>query len=175
MLRASSGWAFEPARENRRSLMRRWLIVCVSLLVCAVPAALWAGPPPKSASYVDPDAPCFRWPAVDYDGDGVFDRIDHCPDTPPGCTVDKWGCETDADRDGVCDGRDQCPDTPAGMKVDKDGCDANQRAAMQRPRDMPKEVTPTSPPPPPPPVSEGERKLASGRIRLENVYFERGS
>ena len=70
------------------------------VLACSATAA-WSAPPPKNASYVDPDAPCFRWPAVDYDADGVFDRIDRCTNTPAGCTVDKWGCESDADGDGV--------------------------------------------------------------------------
>ena len=160
--------------------MRRHLVALSSLLACLAAAAAWATPPPKAASYVDPDAPCFRWPAVDYDADGVFDRIDHCPDTPNGCTVDRWGCESDHDGDGVCDGRDQCPDTPTGMKVDKDGCHAGAHA-MRDTRgqaDMPKEVTKPVPPPPAPtgPASEAERQLVErGRIRLENVYFETGS
>ena len=160
--------------------MRRYLVLLLLLLACLVPAAVWAVPPPKAASYVDPAAPCFRWPAVDYDADGVFDRIDHCPDTPAGCTVDKWGCQSDGDGDGVCDGRDQCPDTPQGMKVDKNGCHAGAHAMKdtQGQAEMPKEVTRPTPPPPPPsaPMSESERQLVErGRIRLENVYFETGS
>ena len=141
-------------------------------------ASAWAQPP-STAHYVDRAAPCFRWPAVDMDGDGVFDRVDRCDNTQPGCTVDRWGCPSDSDGDGVCDGRDQCPDTPKGMKVDKDGCGPGQRnresGAMP---ESPKEVTP--PPPAPPaaskPVSESERQLLErGRIRLENVYFETAS
>src|SRR5262249_47183461 len=95
-------------------------------------------------AHVDAKAPCFRWPAVDMDGDGVFDRIDHCPNTPKGCVVDRYGCDTDADGDGVCDGLDQCPDTPHGTKVDEHGCPGATAA-----------VTPPPPPPPPaPPMSE---------------------
>src|SRR5262245_66443656 len=77
----------------------------------------------------DPKAPCFRWPAVDMDGDGVFDRVDNCVNTPKGCTVDQWGCETDSDGDGVWDGLDQCPTTQAGVKVAKlNGLDADAGA-----------------------------------------------
>ena len=47
--------------------------------------------------YVDPKAPCFRWPATDMDGDGVFDRLDRCVSTPKGCVVDAHGCSTDQD------------------------------------------------------------------------------
>src|SRR5258708_697840 len=96
-------------------------------LLCAAPAF---ATPPQSAAHVDPKAPCFRWPAVDMDGDGVFDRVDHCIDTPPGGPVDEWGCQHDADGDGVCDGVDQCPDTPQGVKVDKKGCPVGMPEAM---------------------------------------------
>jgi OOP family OmpA-OmpF porin len=158
--------------------MRRLSLAFV--LILAFTGLASAAPPPRTAAYVDPQAPCFRWPAVDYDADGVFDRVDHCPNTPPGCTVDRWGCSIDSDGDGVCDGRDQCPDTPKGMEVDENGCSKSQLAAMayKAPANAPKEVTP--PPPGPaavaPPVSETERQLVEhGRIRLENVYFEKGS
>jgi OOP family OmpA-OmpF porin len=81
----------------------------------------------------------------DADGDGVYDGIDECPDTPGGCVVDARGCTKDADKDGVCDGVDRCPDTPAGAKVDKWGC----------------------------PITQKEQELIeTGRIRLENVYFD---
>lgn len=58
----------------------------------------------------------------DSDGDGVYDGIDRCPDTPRGATVDQWGCPKDSDGDGVYDGIDQCPDTPRGTPVRPDGC-----------------------------------------------------
>jgi len=58
----------------------------------------------------------------DTDGDGVFDGIDACPDTPQGCPVDARGCPLDTDADGVIDCRDKCPDTPRGAKVDANGC-----------------------------------------------------
>jgi OOP family OmpA-OmpF porin len=132
----------------------------------------------------DPNAPCFRWPALDMDEDGVFDRVDHCVNTPKGCIVDPWGCSTDADGDGVCDGVDQCANTPSGDAVDAQGC-------SQRQRTLNSQAPPTTSPPPrakntPPPtaeqpkpgeaVSEMERQLVEGgKIRLENVYFETGS
>jgi outer membrane protein OmpA-like peptidoglycan-associated protein/opacity protein-like surface antigen len=58
----------------------------------------------------------------DMDGDGVPDKKDRCPDTPPGARVDVNGCPTDGDRDGIADGIDQCPDTPVGATVDPRGC-----------------------------------------------------
>lgn len=78
---------------------------------------------PAAAAVAEP--PVVAAPAVkdvDSDGDGVVDRLDKCPDTPKGCTVDKDGCPMDSDKDGVCDGLDKCPDTPAGCAVDKNGC-----------------------------------------------------
>ncbi|MEM1411856.1 MAG: OmpA family protein [Pseudomonadota bacterium] len=58
----------------------------------------------------------------DEDGDGVLDKNDQCPGTPPGEPVDAVGCEFDDDGDGVVNSKDQCPDTPAGMPVDRNGC-----------------------------------------------------
>jgi outer membrane protein OmpA-like peptidoglycan-associated protein len=56
------------------------------------------------------------------DGDGVYDYLDKCPDTPAGVSVDKDGCPLDTDGDGVYDYLDKCPGTPAGLKVDSNGC-----------------------------------------------------
>ncbi len=58
----------------------------------------------------------------DSDADGVFDKLDTCPNTPRGCNVDVHGCPIDSDGDGVCDGLDQCPNTPRGATVDAKGC-----------------------------------------------------
>ena len=87
--------------------------------------------------------------AKDSDGDGVPDRRDKCPDTPPGVQVDEHGCPLDrdgdgipdyldkcpdepglpqfdgcpdSDGDGVPDHLDKCPDTPPGVQVDQHGC-----------------------------------------------------
>ncbi len=153
----------------------------VLLLLClatGVTMAAHASPPPATLQHVDPNAPCFRWPAVDMDGDGVFDRIDHCPNTPKGCTVDAWGCQTDEDHDGVCDGLDQCPGTPPGAKVDSHGCSDSQKTGTAAATPVVKEPEHAAPPPPKPaePTSEIERQLIqTGRIRLENVYFETAS
>jgi predicted phosphodiesterase len=57
----------------------------------------------------------------DADGDGVFDMMDQCADTPEGATVNENGC-TDTDADGVADTDDLCPETPAGTVVDETGC-----------------------------------------------------
>ncbi len=58
----------------------------------------------------------------DSDGDGVYDGLDKCPDTPKGAVVDETGCPKDSDGDGVYDGLDKCPDTPKGAVVDETGC-----------------------------------------------------
>ncbi|MDR4497835.1 MAG: OmpA family protein [Candidatus Scalindua sp.] len=66
---------------------------------------------------------------IDSDGDGVYDDVDRCPDTPKGLIVDEKGCpevrkilRADSDGDGVNDDIDECPDTPIGEKVDAKGC-----------------------------------------------------
>ena len=62
--------------------------------------------------------------SCDADDDGVADKIDRCPDTPPGDAVDAFGCSlpNDTDGDGVLDPQDRCPNTPRGEKVDATGC-----------------------------------------------------
>ncbi len=56
----------------------------------------------------------------DEDKDGVSDRNDKCPNTPPGVGVDKFGCPVDRDGDGVADYVDNCPEV-AGVQGLK-GC-----------------------------------------------------
>lgn len=150
--------------------------VSLAALALAAPAHAW---PPPGTPHVDPKAPCYQWPAVDWDGDGVYDRIDRCPNTRKGCTVDQYGCAIDSDGDGVCDGLDLCPNTPPGMKVDDHGCHEGAQA-MRTPLPPPVEraapKAQVQPVEPSKPVSEVERKLIEGgRIRLENVYFESNS
>ena len=58
----------------------------------------------------------------DGDGDGVYDELDQCPNTPTGVQVDVRGCPLDTDGDGVYDYLDKCPGTPSGVKVDSRGC-----------------------------------------------------
>ena len=63
----------------------------------------------------------------DGDGDGVKNKRDKCPSTPPGVMVDGTGCPVDTDKDGVADYLDKCPTLPGteGMNgcqdKDKDG------------------------------------------------------
>ena len=160
---------------------RIWPFVSLGLLLVASAALAL----PSGLNRYDSKAPCFRWPAVDFDGDGIYDRIDRCPDTPKGCLVDESGCSLDADSDGVCDGLDRCLNTPAGEKIDAKGCSATQRAMMgtaksattTTPTETPRE-TPAAPPmaqKPSPTVTETERQLIQGgKFRLENIYFESG-
>ena len=166
-----------------RGIVGLSLLMLLPSLVGATLTVTPDRPRAGGATHVDPDAPCYVWPAGDLDGDGVFDRIDHCPNTPRGCAVDAYGCSVDGDRDGVCDPLDLCPDTPPGARVDRRGCSAGQRA-MSAPSPAPPaqaaEPAPgTSPQPaqaPKPPQTEVERKLVErARIRLENVFFETSS
>ena len=60
----------------------------------------------------------------DKDKDGVFDKLDICPNTPLNVRVDEMGCPWDNDGDGVPDYMDECPNTPSaayGM-IDTVGC-----------------------------------------------------
>lgn len=152
-----------------RAIPVRLLLPCFAIIVLA--AASVADPLPKNLERVDPKAPCFRWPAVDYDEDGVYDRIDYCPNTPKGCAVDQWGCSLDADGDGVCDTFDQCPNTAAGEKVDKSGCSASQAApASGAARTTPPRARSNRPL-----SKEGEALAAGETVRLENIEFETNS
>lgn len=56
----------------------------------------------------------------DEDRDGISDRKDKCPGTPPGVAVNEDGCPLDKDGDGVADYMDNCPDD-AGLSSLK-GC-----------------------------------------------------
>ncbi|QOP46599.1 OmpA family protein [Sulfurimonas paralvinellae] len=65
-------------------------------------------------------------PEVDSDGDGIYDKLDKCPNTPANTTVNAEGCPVsmDDDHDGVLNADDICPNTPAGEAVNSDGCPA---------------------------------------------------
>ena len=152
-------------------------LVLAFVLVGAVATAASAQLP-ETLDRVDPKAPCFQWPAVDLDRDGVPDRLDRCDNTPRGAVVDEWGCPIDSDGDGVYDGLDKCPGTPAGESVDANGCSKSQLSALSRsaPREATTPAPAPKPTPAPVPVSATERQLVEGgRIRLENVYFETAS
>ncbi|MBU0553807.1 OmpA family protein [Myxococcota bacterium] len=64
----------------------------------------------------------------DRDGDGVFDRVDLCPDDPEDKDnyEDEDGCpeDQDSDGDGLPDSKDQCPNDPEDFDgvEDEDGC-----------------------------------------------------
>ena len=67
---------------------------------------------------------CWGTNRKDSDKDGVWDKLDMCPDTPVGVEVDKDGCPVDEDEDGVPNHLDKCPGTPAEARssVDSVGC-----------------------------------------------------
>ena len=68
----------------------------------------------------------------DKDQDGVGDKLDRCPNTPVGKSVDGEGCaasQKDTDGDRVNDEADRCPSTAAGELVDAEGCSNAQRDA----------------------------------------------
>lgn len=56
----------------------------------------------------------------DADGDGVKNKRDKCPATPPGVKVDGTGCPLDTDKDGVADYLDLCPAIPGTKEMN--GC-----------------------------------------------------
>jgi len=82
-----------------------------------------AAPKPEPVAKPTP-APVVVPVNVDSDGDGVFDKMDKCPNTPANTKVDANGCKVvlDHDGDGVLDADDLCPNTPKGEKVDSHGC-----------------------------------------------------
>lgn len=65
----------------------------------------------------------------DADGDGVYDDLDLCPDTPVLETADANGCadsQLDDDEDGVSNLDDICPATVTDADVNSDGCSDEQ-------------------------------------------------
>ena len=60
----------------------------------------------------------------DKDKDGIYDKLDLCPNTPLNVQVDENGCPLDTDGDGVADYLDNCPETPieAYDMIDSLGC-----------------------------------------------------
>ena len=67
---------------------------------------------------------CWGTNRPDKDKDGVWNKLDMCPNTPRGVQVDSVGCPLDEDHDGVPDYLDQCPGTPSAAIgfVDSVGC-----------------------------------------------------
>jgi len=67
---------------------------------------------------------CWGTNRRDKDKDGVWDKLDMCPETPRGVAVDEQGCPLDEDKDGVPDYLDHCLGTPAAAigYVDEHGC-----------------------------------------------------
>lgn len=62
--------------------------------------------------------------ARDKDKDGVWDKLDVCPNTPLNVMVDQMGCPIDSDADGVPDYMDKCPHTQSAAYgfIDSVGC-----------------------------------------------------
>lgn len=64
----------------------------------------------------------------DVDGDGVKNKRDKCPSTPPGVVVDGNGCPLDRDKDGVADYLDKCPSIPGSANLN--GCQDKDKDAV---------------------------------------------
>ena len=68
----------------------------------------------------------------DQDDDGITDRADLCPDTPPTVMkVDSVGCPFDTDGDGVPDYLDREPNSRPGAIVDEDGVEVNENTVVE--------------------------------------------
>ena len=91
---------------------------------------------PNTKTYIIPDKTkmfnialgfsiCWGTNQRDKDKDGVYDKLDMCPETPRGVAVDEQGCPLDEDHDGVPDYLDHCLGTPAAAIgfVDSVGCE----------------------------------------------------
>jgi len=93
----------------------------------------------------------------DSDNDGVVSKLDKCPSSAPGSSVDSKGCLeiADADGDRVPDANDLCPNTASNSSVNKFGCIANQSITL-------KGVTFTS----------GSDKLTAGSLPIINAAAE---
>jgi OmpA-OmpF porin, OOP family len=77
--------------------------------------------------YAQNDSPSKFEIKKDGDGDGVKNKRDKCPTTPPAVSVDGTGCPVDTDKDGVADYLDNCASVPGSAAMngcqdkDKDG------------------------------------------------------
>lgn len=60
----------------------------------------------------------------DSDKDGIWDKLDICPNTPINVLVDEMGCPLDNDGDGIPEYYDECPYTPSAAYgfIDSVGC-----------------------------------------------------
>lgn len=81
------------------------------LLLLAVLFLLTTGISPLLAQDNNPAPSKFEM-KKDGDGDGVKNKRDKCPSTPPGVLVDGTGCPVDTDKDSVPDYLDKCPSLP---------------------------------------------------------------
>jgi len=95
----------------------------------AVASVAYAPLPPPPPPPPPPPAPRKKAPPSDRDKDGIYDKVDACPDEPGvrSDDPDKNGCPPpppDRDGDGILDRDDACPDLK-GVKSDdptKNGC-----------------------------------------------------
>lgn len=69
----------------------------------------------------------------DGDGDGVKNKRDKCPSTPPDVQVDGTGCPFDTDKDGVPDYLDKCPSIVGSTAMN--GCQDKDKDGVSDPND----------------------------------------
>lgn len=82
----------------------------------------------------EPAAPSKFDMKKDGDGDGVKNKRDKCPSTPPGVMVDGTGCPVDTDKDGVADYLDKCVTIPGS--ADMNGCQDKDKDGVSDNDDM---------------------------------------
>ncbi len=73
---------------------------------------------PEGGSGIDP---LLAYDQDDFDGDGIIDWFDKCPQTPEGVEVDENGCPFDGDKDGVPNHGDEELETPDSLEVTPTG------------------------------------------------------
>ncbi len=103
--------------------MQRFLVLLMTTLMLSATLAGCLGGDEESSSSGDSDSDGDNngttSPTADTDGDGKFDIVDECPDTPANAAVNGFGCP-DTDGDGLFDNEDDCAATP-GIAL-HDGC-----------------------------------------------------
>jgi len=128
---------FMPARAGGSTAIYE-AMAGIGLRFGAVPAAKRTEEHPPLAIVTPPpvvEVPPPPAPDPDRDGDGIPDRLDHCPEQAEDKDnfEDADGCpDLDNDTDGIPDAKDKCPNEPETRNgyQDEDGCPDQLPAAL---------------------------------------------